>query len=309
MGKICLVTGGAGFIGANLIRQLAAQNVQIRVLDNLSAGSRNDLAGMPVEFFHGDIRDATLVEQAVKGAEVVIHLAAHTNVVESVKNPELNLETNVQGTFNLLKASVKQGVERFIFASTGGAIVGDVTPPVHEDLAPHPISPYGASKLAGEGYCSAFWGSYGLQTISLRFSNVYGPYSYHKASVVAKFLRQIQLGKPMNIFGDGEQTRDFLYVGDLCQAIVQSLEATLPFGQAIQLGSGREISINQLVALLRQVVGSNGFPTVTYASSRPGEVLRNYVSIARAKEYLGFTPATNLVTGVQKTWEWFQGIG
>jgi UDP-glucose 4-epimerase len=173
-------------------------------------------------------------------------------------------------------------------------------------MAPHPISPYGAGKLAGEGYCSAFWGSYGLQTISLRFSNVYGPYSYHKASVVAKFLRQVQLGKPLTVFGDGEQTRDFLYVGDPCQAIVKSLEAPLPFGQAIQLGSGQEISINQLVALLRQVVGNKGFPTVTYASSRPGEVLRNYVSIDRAKQYLNFKPGTDLRTGLEKTWEWFK---
>ena len=138
-------------------------------------------------------------------------------------------------------------------------------PPVHEDMAPHPISPYGAGKLAGEGYCSAFWGSYGLKTISLRFSNVYGPFSYHKASVIAKFFRQVQLGEPLTVFGDGEQTRDFLYVGDLCQAIIRALEAPLPFGQAIQLGSGRETSINQLVGLLRQVVGETIFPPVRYA--------------------------------------------
>ena len=301
-----LVTGGAGFIGTNLIRRLAAPAVRIRVLDNLSAGRRSDLAELPVEFIQGDIRDASIVDRAVAGVHAVIHLAAHTNVVESVKTPELNFNKNVQGTFNLLQASVKHGVERFIFASTGGAIVGDVAPPVHEDMAPHPISPYGAGKLAGEGYCSAFWGSYGLKTISLRFSNVYGPYSYHKASVVAKFFRQAQLGEPVTVFGDGEQTRDFLFVEDLCQAIVVALEGELPFGQAIQLGSGREISINQWVVLLRQVVGEDAFPTVKYAPPRPGEVLRNYVSIARAQKYLDFSPATDLQDGLQKTWGWFQ---
>jgi UDP-glucose 4-epimerase len=304
--KTFLVTGGAGFIGSNLIRHLAASDVCIRVLDNLSTGSREDLAGLPVEFIQGDIRDARVVDQAVQGCEVVIHLAAHTNVIESIKAPELNLKTNVQGTFNLLQASVRHRVKRFIFASTGGAIVGDVIPPVNEEMAPHPISPYGAGKLAGEGYCAVFWESYGLKTVCLRFSNVYGPYSYRKASVVAKFLRRIQLGQPLTIFGDGEQTRDFFYVEDLCQAVLQALNAPLPFGRAIQLGSGTEISINHLVDLLRRVVGEGGFPPVKYAAARPGEVLRNYVSLDRAQKYLAFSPATDLKAGLQKTWEWFQ---
>jgi UDP-glucose 4-epimerase len=307
MATTYLVTGGAGFIGSNLIRQLVATEARVRVLDNLSAGNRQDLGGLPIEFIQGDIRNAKVVDQAVRGTKAVIHLAAHTNVIESVKNPELNLEINVQGTFNLLQASVKYGVERFIFASTGGAIVGDVTPPVHEDMAPHPISPYGAGKLAGEGYCSAFWGAYGLKTIALRFSNVYGPFSYHKASVVAKFFRQVQLGEPLTVFGDGGQTRDFLFVWDLCQAVVQALKPPLPFGQAIQLGSGREMSINQLIVMLRQVVGEDIFPPVRYAPPFPGEVRRNYVTIARAERYLGFYPGTELQTGLQTTWNWFQG--
>jgi UDP-glucose 4-epimerase len=309
MTKTYLVTGGAGFIGANLVRHLAAPGVRIRMLDNLSAGRLSDIADLPVEFIQGDIRDAAAVNQAVQGVQAVIHLAAHTNVVESVKTPELNLETNVRGTFNLLQASVHQGVARFFFASTGGAIVGDVTPPVHEDMAPHPISPYGAGKLAGEGYCSAFWGAYGLPTISLRFSNIYGPFSYHKSSVIAKFFRQVQLGKPLTVFGDGEQTRDFLFVEDLCQAIVMALEAPLPFGQAIQLGSGQETSINQLVALMRPVVGENHFPPVRYLPSRAGELRRNFVSIARAQKYLNFSPQTDLLTGLKATWNWFQQQG
>jgi len=301
-----LVTGGAGFIGANLIRRLIAPAVRIRVLDNLSAGRRSDLAGLPVEFIQGDIRDAGIVDRAVDGVQVVIHLAAHTNVMESIKNPELNFENNVQGTFNLLKASVLHGVGRFIFASTGGAIVGDVIPPIREDMPPHPISPYGAGKLAGEAYCSAFWGSYGLKTISLRFSNVYGPFSYHKSSVIAKFFQQVQVGEPIAVFGDGEQTRDFIYVGDLCQGIIKALEVPLPFGEAIQLGSGRETSINEMLGLLRQVVGDDGFPPTRYDPPRQGEILRNYVSITRAVKYLKFSPVTDLQTGLRQTWGWFQ---
>jgi UDP-glucose 4-epimerase len=304
--KAYLITGGAGFIGCNLIRQLIAPGVHIKVLDNLSAGRPEDLAGLNVELLVGDIRDQEVVNRAVQGVQAVIHLAAHTNVVESVHNPEINLEVNVKGTFNLLQASVHQGVERFVFASTGGAIVGDVTPPVHEDMVPHPISPYGAGKLAGEGYCSAFRGAYGLPTISLRFSNIYGPFSYHKGSVVAKFFRQVQRGKPLTVFGDGQQTRDFLYVGDLCQAIGRALEVDLPFGQAIQLGCGREISVNQLVGLLGRVVGQDRLPPVEYAPPRPGEIFRNFVAIDRARQYLDFSPVTPLEMGLQKTWEWFE---
>jgi UDP-glucose 4-epimerase len=304
--KTYLITGGAGFIGTNLIRTLSGPSVRIRILDDLSSGHREDLADFDVQFIQGDIRDATTVDEAVSGVSKVVHLAANTNVVESVKNPEINFDINVRGTFNLLQASVKHGVERFVFASTGGAIVGDVTPPVHEDMAPHPISPYGASKLAAEGYCSAFHGAYGLPTISLRFSNVYGPFSYHKGSVVAKFFRQVQSGKPITIYGDGEQTRDFVFSRDLCRGIRNALEAPLSFGGAIQLGSSRETTINELVGILRHVVGQEKFPAVNFEPSRPGEVLRNFVSTARAREYLDFRTDTGLEKGIEETWEWFK---
>lgn len=306
MGKIYLITGGAGFIGANLVRLLMARGKKVRVLDNLSTGRIEDLEDLPVEIIIGDIRDERSVDEAVAGVEAVIHLAGHTNVVESVREPALDLDINVQGTFNVLMSGARHKVERVIFASTGGAVLGDITPPAREDMAPHPISFYGASKLAGEGYCSAFWGSYGLKTVFLRFSNIYGPFSHNKGSVVPNFFRQIQAGRELIIFGDGGQTRDFLYVGDLCQGIATALEADLPFGQAIQLGAGQETSINHLLSLIRQLVGEDFFPQVVHQPARAGEVRRSFVSIAQAQKYLNFSVPTALLEGLRQTWEWFQ---
>lgn len=301
-----LITGGAGFIGVNLVRALIPLARQVRVLDNLSTGRREDLEGLPVELQVGDIRDQDAVNRAMQGVEVVIHLAAHTGVVPSVADPVLDFSMNVAGTLNLLRAAVRHRVSRFIFASTGGAIVGEATPPVHEDLPPRPLSPYGAGKLAGEGYCSAFWGSYGLKTVPLRFSNIYGPFSYHKGSVIAKFFRHILVGEDLTIFGDGEQTRDFLYVRDLCEAILAAVQKEVPFGQPLQLGTGQETSINTLVDLLRHTVGGQRFPPVHYAPARAGEVRRNFVSIDKARQYLGFNPQTTLPQGLKLTWEWFR---
>jgi UDP-glucose 4-epimerase len=305
MKKSYLITGGLGFIGTNLVRRLAVSGGQIRVLDNLSSGNIDDLRGWPVEIIIGDIRDEGVVARVVSSADVVIHLAAHTDVVESLAVPRFSMEVNVTGLFNLLQASQRHGVERFIFASTGGAILGDREPPVHEEMAPRPISPYGASKLAGEGYCSAFLGSYGLKTISLRFANIYGPFSYHKGSVIAQFFKQIKNGGELTIYGDGNQTRDFLYVEDLCEAIIKSSQVDLPFGEAIQLGCGEEITVNQMVSVMREVVGEKDFPLVRYAPPRDGEVARNFASIDKALKYLDFSPQTDLLTGLGLTWEWF----
>ena len=306
MARRYLITGGAGFIGSNLIRSIAGPGSEIRVLDSLVAGRAEDLEGLPVELVVGDIRDRELVDRVMAGVQVVIALAAHTGVVQSVENPAHDMSVNVAGTLNLLEAAVRHRVERFIFASTGGAIVGEAVPPVHEEMPPRPLSPYGAAKLAGEGYCSAFWGSCGLATVPLRFSNIYGPFSYHKGSVIAKFFRQVLAGQEVTVFGDGEQTRDFLFVEDLCQAINAAVTAEVPFGQPIQLGTGEETTVNSLVGLMRRVVGADRFPPVRYAPARPGEVQRNFMNIARARSSLDFNPRTDLLEGLQKTWLWFR---
>jgi UDP-glucose 4-epimerase len=302
--KSYLVTGGCGFIGTNLISRLAAQGHRIRVLDNLSLGKREDIEHFGVDLHIGDIRDAAAVKKACHGIDTVVHLAAHTRVVESVTNPELNFEINAVGTMNLLLACRDAAVKKFIFASTGGAILGEQEPPVHEGMVPRPVSPYGAGKLAGEAYCSAFHGAYGLNTIALRFSNVYGPFSYHKGSVVAQFFRNLMQKEPLVVYGDGQQTRDFVYVADLIDAIVLADKPSAA-GEVFQIASGVETSLRSLLATMKQVLPGQAFD-VRYEPARAGEISRNYANIEKARRMLGFDPKTRLSDGLVNTWEWFQ---
>jgi UDP-glucose 4-epimerase len=203
-----------------------------------------------------------------------------------------------------LLAARDAGVGRVVMASTGGAILGDVEPPVHEGMIPQPAAPYGASKLACEGYGHAFAGSYGMQVTALRFSNVYGPRSYRKGSAVAHFFKQIRDGKPITVYGDGSQVRDFVFVGDLCRGILQALDAGV--SGVFQLGSGRPTTINDLLADMKRLVGPERWPEVRYAEWRPGEVRRTYCDIAKARATFGFAPATALVDGLEATWRWFE---
>lgn len=300
-----LITGGCGFIGINLVDYLMkTTDHEIRVVDNLSLGRKEYLSGFDVDIIEGDIRDEGLVRSLVGDADSIVHLAADTRVIDSIANPDLNFDVNVVGTYNLLRAAREARVKHFVFASTGGAIVGDVIPPVNESMAPHPQSPYGASKLCMEGYCSAFAGSYGMKTVSLRFSNVYGPHSYHKGSVVASFFKRILEGEPLMVYGDGTQTRDFVFSEDLCSAIVAGLSLETG-GEAIQLGSGRETSLNELISAIRDVIGPSHQVDVIYERFRKGEVRFNYADISRARRILRYDPQTGLHEGLKKTWNWF----
>ena len=298
-----LVTGGCGFIGVNLVSRLVGRGDRVRVLDNLSLGRREDIEPLAAELEVGDIRDYATVAKACKGADVVVHLAAHTRVVESVSDPELNFEINAIGTMNVLRACREAGVRKMILASTGGAILGEQEPPVHEGMVPRPVSPYGASKLVGEAYCSAFFGSYGLNTVALRFSNVYGPYSYHKGSVVAQFFRNLMQKEPLVIYGDGEQTRDFLYVTDLVEAILLADKGDTP-GEVFQIASGRETSLRALLDAMKKAIPELTFD-VCYEPARAGEIRRNYASIEKAHRMLGYDPKTRLEDGLKNTWRWF----
>ena len=299
-----LITGGCGFVGTNLAHFLVPAGHEVRVLDDESMGKRSALGDLPIEFIKGSITDPDAVAQSVDGVDAVIHLAADTRVMDSIENPVKNFESNVIGSFTVLQGMRKAGVKRIVAASTGGAILGEVPCPVHEEIMPRPLSPYGASKLAMEGYLSAFAGAYRFKCASLRFSNVYGPRSYHKGSVVALFFRQIMNGEELTVFGDGEQIRDYVYAIDLVQGIVAALEAEVT--GVFQLGTGIPTTLNQLLDEMREVVGPDHPFKVRYADARDGEIVNTYCDISKAKAAFGYDTPTPLRQGLAETWNWFQ---
>jgi len=297
-----LITGGAGFIGRHLADHLTRRDdASVTVIDNESLGDRKHLDLDRVRFIEGDIRNRDELRSALEGQEVVIHLAADTRVIESIADPSHNFDTNVVGTFNLLELGRELGVRRVVAASTGGAILGDVEPPVHERMAPQPTSPYGASKLMLEGYLSAYSNSYALSTCALRFSNIYGPRSFHKGSVVAHFYKRILDGEKLVVYGDGSQTRDYLFVSDLVQAIWTAAQS--PAQGAFQLGSGKPTTLNQLLDVMRTVTGLD--LDVAYQEFRAGEVRDTWCDISKARAGFGFDPGTGLEEGLALTWDWF----
>ncbi|WP_313307476.1 NAD-dependent epimerase/dehydratase family protein [Stutzerimonas balearica] len=320
-GSTILVTGGCGFIGTALIQRLRAfyPGIHIRVLDSLLTGTLNDLAAVApvvegmaevglnsnaVRLVVGDIRDFELVRQAISGCNAVVHLAANTGVGPSVDDPRLDMDVNVGGTFNVLEAARLEGVRRLVFASSG-APAGEVEPPIHEEIAPHPVSPYGASKLAGEGYCSAYWRTFGLETVCLRFGNVYGPGSGHKSSVVAKFIRKALAGETCHIFGDGLQTRDFIFIDDLVEAIRLGLEKDVA-GETFQVACGMERTVGEVAELISTALAQKGIEMcIEHEAARLGDVLRNYSDTRKAQRMLGWMPSTVLEEGIARTVDYF----
>jgi UDP-glucose 4-epimerase len=300
-----LVTGGAGFVGATLVRRLTGAGHPVRVFDNFSTGDPAHLAGVDADVVKGDIRDPAALDAALAGVESVVHLAAAGSVVLSVADPVANFEANVVGTFRVLDAARRAGVERMVQASTGGALIGDATPPVNEDSLPKPISPYGASKLAGEGYAHAFAKAYGLRTVALRFANVYGPWSERKTGVMTRYFRAIQAGEPLVIYGDGSSSRDYTHVSDISRAIELSLNKDVPGGAVLHVASGVETRVADLARLCCAAAGAPDHP-VEYQPTRAGEVDRNFASYDRAAQVLGYAPAVALDAGIRDTWDWFQ---
>jgi UDP-glucose 4-epimerase len=311
-----LVTGGAGFIGANLVRLLLDEGHRVRVLDNFSVGCREYLEGLDLEVMEGDILDTETVTEAVDGMDGVVHLAAQTGVPGSLEDPYHDCETNVIGTLNLLEAC--RGAEeqrsggdhpcssappplRFVFASSN-APLGRQEPPATEDKAPLPIAPYGASKLAGEGYCLAYHGSWGLGAVVLRFANVYGPYSMHKSSVVAQFFKDILSKGEITIHGNGQQTRDFIYVEDLCRAIDLALKSEVS-GEVFQIATGEETSILDLAAMVQEVMGQD--IDMQHGPPRQGDIRKNYSAIAKVRGVLGWEPRVDAASGLRETHAWW----
>ncbi|MBI1735085.1 MAG: GDP-mannose 4,6-dehydratase [Candidatus Rokubacteria bacterium] len=305
-GARVLVTGGAGFVGANLVRALSERGYAVTVLDDVSRGRLEYLDGVEHEFVKGDIREPDLVGRLVSASDAVVHLAAQTGVPGSLASPRNDCELNVLGTLGLLEAVRHAGADgrsrRFVFASSN-APLGRQKPPATEDKAALPISPYGASKLAGEAYCLAYHGSWGLGTVVLRFGNIYGPYCAHKQSVIAKFFGDLERRGRITIEGDGGQTRDFVYVGDLCRAIVRALESDVS-GEVFQIAAGVETSIRELAQLVGETVGRD--VDMTFEAARQGDIRQNYSAIEKARRVLGWTPETSLRDGLRETWTWWQ---
>jgi len=322
MGLNWLITGGCGFLGTALVRSLRQSDAnRVRVVDNLIGGTRDDLnaAGGTfteravdslksdpegLELVVADIRDRMAMVAVTKGIDIVVHLAANTGVGPSVKNPYMDCEVNVMGTLCCLDGARVNGVKRFVFASSG-APIGEVEPPIHEELPAHPVSPYGASKLAGEGYCSAYARCYGLETVALRFGNVYGPGSKRKESVVAKFVSRAMRRETLEVYGDGGQTRDFIYVGDLIEAI--SLAAVTPGigGETFQIATSRETTIAELIDVLLPIIDGSGIdlPVIIHTEARQGDVRRNFSDTRKASRLLGWEARTELAEGLQITVE------
>ena len=299
-----LVTGGCGFIGVNLVSMLVEAGADVRVLDDLSVGSRDALLGKGVDLMEGDIRDPATAAAACEKIDTVFHLAAQPGVIPSILHPEEDFHTNIGGTFNMLNAAQAKGVASFVYASSNAA-VGEFDATVDETATPRPLSPYGASKAAGEAYCSAFAGAYGMRTVSLRFANAYGSFSSQKQSVVARFIRRILNGQALVVYGDGSQIRDFIHVTDICRAMLLAAERG-PAGDIVHVGSGEETSVSELVLLLEAVAGRELL--VVHEPAREGEASRIAPSVEKAKRVLGFEAETSLDRGLRSTFDWFAAL-
>jgi UDP-glucose 4-epimerase len=305
---LALVTGGAGFIGSNLVDQLLGRGHEVHVVDDLSSGKESNLSGAlaaGATLHQADIRDGDAMRELFASVqpEVVFHLAAQIDVRVSVADPAYDARTNVEATANLLETGRVNNVRRFVFASTGGAIMGDQEPPIDERSLPWPISPYGASKLCGEAYMHAFAGSFGIRPVALRFANVYGPYSAHKKGVITRFIRAALAGGTFEIFGDGKASRDFLHVDDLCRGILVAADSDLS-DEVLHLASEKGTTINELARLILDLVGSD--VEIVHHPKRPGEVERNFARADRAREVLGWEPQISLREGMASTIEWFR---
>lgn len=303
----CLVTGGAGFIGSNLVKELLAEGHQVAVLDNFLSGYRSNLESLKeAELIEGDVRDANAVAKAVRGKEVVFHLAASVGNKRSIDNPIVDAEINVMGTLQVLEAARKEGVRKIVASSSAG-IFGELkTLPIKEDHPIDPDSPYGASKLCEEKECLAYAKLFKIESICLRYFNVYGPNQRFDAygNVIPIFAFKMLRGEPLTIYGDGEQTRDFVNVRDVVQANIRAAKIAGLSG-AFNIGSATRITINKLVDLLQEA--SRIKATVSHGAPRQGDVRHSLADISAARAGFGFAPSCGLEAGLKEYMSWAKG--
>lgn len=302
--KKILITGGLGFIGTNLAKRLSG-HFELTILDNFSVGDANLAVVEPLaRIIKGDISEASVVADACAEQDCIVHLAAMGSVIKSIQKPISGCKTNVIGTLNIIEGAVSAGVERLIFASTGGALMGDAVPPVNENSVPRPISPYGASKLACEAYLSAASVCWGLPTTVLRFGNVYGEYSLHKPGLINQIFSSLISGLPLTVYGDGRATRDFIHVSDITRAIHLALLRSPHTFNTYHISSGVETSVSALLDLSQHISGMS--LTIETSDRRAGEVERNFSSFTLASDQLGFYPKVSLEEGLSKLWDWYK---
>jgi UDP-glucose 4-epimerase len=309
--KKYLVTGGAGFIGSNIVKKLLEQGAFVRVVDNISTGRQENITEFfdnpHFEFMQADITDLEIAVKAVKDIEVVLHQAAVPSVQRSVENPIISHHANISGTLNMLLAARDAGVKKFVYASSSSVYGDNPKLPKKEDFGVRPISPYALTKYTGERYAQIFYKIYGLPTICLRYFNVFGPKqnpNSQYAAVIPKFIIDLLHGKKLVIYGNGEQSRDFTFVDNVVDANLLACESQKGFGEVFNIACGKETSLNQLMGYLKDIIGGN--VAVDYQPSRQGDVLHSRADISGAKKYLGYVPTVTIQEGLKVTAEYLK---
>jgi len=307
---LSLVTGGAGFIGSNMVRFLLDKGQKVRVLDNFETGKRENLTEVAgrIELIEGDIRNMDAVRRAAAGADVVYHLAALGSVPRSIKDPVTTHDVNVNGIMNMLLAARDAKVKRFIFSSSSSVYGQCKVLPQHEGLPLSPISPYGASKAAGEIYCRTFYETYGLQTISLRYYNVFGPRqdpTSQYAAAIPLFVSALLRDKSPTIFDDGEQSRGFTYIDNVMTANWLAANVKETHGEAVNISTKNAVTVNTVVNVIRKLMGKEEIRPV-YAPPRPGDIKHSLADVKRAKEVIGYEPFVDFEEGITKAINWYK---
>lgn len=305
-----LVTGGAGFIGSNLAEELIRRGARVRIADNFVTGFQENLDEISgaFEFLEADLSFPEMAEKAVEGVEAVFHQAALPSVPRSVQNPSETHQACVNATFNLLAAARNTGVRRFIYAASSSAYGDQPTLPKVETMRPEPLSPYAAAKLAGEHYCSVFYRVYGLETMSLRYFNVFGPRqnpSSQYSGVISRFIDAFMKGNSPVIYGDGHQSRDFTYVSNVVDANIRALDATSGLGEAVNVANGERISLLELFDVLQRITGRNDIK-IDFQPERKGDVKHSQADNSLACRYLGYHKLVGLEDGLVKTIDWWK---